>query len=134
MSIVSSLFCYRMRGEFDTNFVYHPNRFTCVRSISILVIKDIIWIEHLFVFSSLPWNQETLFGYFSEICISMICIEAYLIDNGELLLLFISMCLHHQAFHRMFQNSLKKLDRINKNRNNEEYICGLIRFHISVKE
>lgn len=83
---------------------------------------------------SLPWDQETPLGYFGEICISMICIEAYLLDNGALVLLFISMCLHHQAFYKMFQHSLLKLNRPDKNRNDKKHICNLIRFHISVKE
>lgn len=82
----------------------------------------------------LPWDQETLFGYICEIVLSLVCIEAYLLFNGALLLLFISMCLHHRTFNKMFQYSLQKLDHDDNQRNDRLFICKQIRFHISVKE
>ena len=82
----------------------------------------------------MPWNQETPLGYFFEICISLICMESYLIDNGAFLLLFISICLHHWAFYKMFQKSLKALDRHDNIRKTKEHIHHLVEFYILIKE
>lgn len=79
---------------------------------------------------SLPWNQHTLIGYFGETFATLLIGEAYGIANGSLLLLFVSLCMHHQAFYQMFQYSTSKLE----SRNAQEQLCKLIRFHSSVKE
>lgn len=78
---------------------------------------------------SLPWNQHTMFGYFWEICIHIYCAECYLFTNGIFLLLFISMCQHHQKFYKMLRLSVDKIDR-----NVKELLCNLIRLQIQVKQ
>lgn len=64
--------------------------------------------------------------------------EAYLIVNGVFLLLFISMCLQHQAFYGMVQHSLNEFDHHSHHsdggRANKEFLCKLIRFHIMIKK
>lgn len=145
MSIASTFLCIWRKGEFDSKFVYHANRFMWVsqwwiNDFSLKLICHILNEKSDFtnwfycIDSSLPWNQETPLGYFGEICISMVCIEAYLIDNGALLLLFISMCLHHRTFFIMFENTLKKLNHLKQKHHQKQLICNLIRFHISVKQ
>lgn len=78
--------------------------------------------------SSLPWNQTTILGYFGEICFTVIASETYLIVTGVFLILFISICNHHQAFYDIFKQSINEC-----NRHDEKFIRGLIQFHISTK-
>lgn len=83
---------------------------------------------------SLPWDQRTPLGYFSELIFSNLYAASYLISNGTLFLLFISICLHHLAFYEIVQYSLDKLDRLDGNRNEEmKVFYDLIQFHILVK-
>lgn len=87
-----------------------------------------------FSLSRLPWNQMTPFGYFAEICFALITAFAYMVANGPLLLLFISMCFHHVAFYKRFQYTTEKLNSSDNIFNVEQYLCELIRFRISAKK
>lgn len=83
---------------------------------------------------SLPWDQRTPLGYFSELIFSYLYAASYLISNGTLFLLFISICLHHLAFYEIVQYSLDKLDQPDGNRNEQiKVFYDLIQFHILVK-
>lgn len=82
----------------------------------------------------LPWNKRTLRGYFYEICFDSVFGDTYLLANSSLLLLFISICLHHKEFAKRLSHSLRKLDYDDKARNNKDFLCELMNFHISVKE
>lgn len=64
-----------------------------------------------FAHFSLPMNQNTFFGYFVGMFLTMVCLEAYHIVRGSTILLLISICLHHRAFFEMFQCSIQELDR-----------------------
>lgn len=86
-----------------------------------------------FHFYSLPWNQQTLLGYFGEICFSILMGESFLLFNS-LILLFISISLHHQAFYKRFKHSLREIERPGEKRNNERFLCELVRFHITIRE
>lgn len=59
-----------------------------------------------------------------------------MIANGTILLLFISMCLHHRAFYKMMKNSIDKLNQKSNDeiRCDEKFLRDLIQFHISSKE
>lgn len=83
---------------------------------------------------SLPWDTTTLTGYIGEIIFDINLAEAFYIATGVLLLLFMSICLHHRAFYKRFQHSLRALDQPNEIENIDKFICDLIRFHISIKE
>lgn len=85
-------------------------------------------------FYSSPWNQTSLSGYFIEMTFQTMACEDYLIFNGSLLLLLLSMCWHHQTFFKMLDFTLHKFDHPDKNRNDEELLCWLIRFHIAAKQ
>lgn len=111
----------------STFFVHIWDSFLCVICVISENIFAIIWI-------SLPWNQETLVGYIGEIWFDVIVSESYFITNGAILLLFMSICLHHQAFYRMFEKSVQELDHFDSKRNDEELLCNLIRFHVRSKE
>lgn len=86
-------------------------------------------------FYSLPWNQDTLVGYIGEIAYCCFVGEAYILSNGVILLLFVSICLHHKAFYQMYENAVIKLTEFDKNQNIHEYnnICDLVRFHVTIK-
>lgn len=84
---------------------------------------------------SLPWNQTTAIGYFGETCLEAMIGYALATSSGSLLIFFISMCLHHRAFRKMFDHSLQKFNRsVKKKPESAKFLCNLIRFHISVKE
>lgn len=88
-------------------------------------------LSHPFQFV-LPWNQNTLSGYFSEIFFDILTGEAFL-TSGSFILFFISLCLHHQAFYFVFQHLVRKLGKMSEKRNDEDTLRKMIRFHISVK-
>lgn len=67
-------------------------------------------------------------------CLTIFFGQVYLISNGATLLLFISLCLHHRAFYKMFQRIAIKLDRPNGDHNIREILCEIIQFHSSAKE
>lgn len=81
----------------------------------------------------MPWNQKTPLGYLGELCVSIAAAGSYFIVSGTLLTLFISMCLHHNAFYEMFVHSVRALDHMNSVRNEKMHLCELIRFHTSIK-
>lgn len=78
---------------------------------------------------SLPWNQETLFGYFGEILTIVVTGEGYILTNGAVLLLFISLCMHFRAFFEIFQHSMKKLEHPDQKQNYKQILCEIIRSH-----
>lgn len=97
-----------------------------------LKFTKIIFIHFDFV-TSFPWNQQTLLGYFAEICCSIMMGEAAGIISGLFLLFFISMCLYHHAFYHMFRNMIKKLDPNDQPLRHKQLLCELIHFHIKAK-
>lgn len=54
-------------------------------------------------------------------------IEAYIITNGIILLLFISICAYQQSFYKIFESAVNQLDRC---RRADEIIVDLTRFRI----
>lgn len=83
---------------------------------------------------SLPFDQQTLLGYFGEEALSIFTAEFYLIVNGSILLLFIGICLHHQAFFKIFHHGVSKLNHFHEDQNDEQLLCELVQFHILAKE
>lgn len=95
-----------------------------------LILFDYFHIKCGIFCCSWPWNQATFMGYVGEIVAIITGCALYLLVGGIVLLLFISICLHHQAFHKLFEHLVyhksKKCDKV--------FLCDLIRFHITVKE
>lgn len=85
---------------------------------------------------SLPWNQATtnMVGYIFEMIFVMMIALSYLLVNGSFLLLFVSICFHHRAFHEMFEHSTKQLGKFGESRNDLERLCRLVQFHTTIKE
>lgn len=62
-------------------------------------------------FLSLPWSQATYWGYFGEIFFLTICPITFSINNGAVLLFFISKCMYHHAFFKMFNHLIEDLNQ-----------------------
>lgn len=92
-------------------------------------------MEHFGVFkkNSLPFDQHTVIGYLFDMSLEIAFTFVYAYINGTFLVLFISICLHHRAFHIIVKESIQKWDE-NKNRNGEQFLRKLARFHASAKE
>lgn len=87
-----------------------------------------------FIFS-LPWNQDTVFGYFAEMLFMTDLFTIYLVVFGSISLLLVSLCIHYQAFCDMLKHMIDKCERShNYPGNDEQFICDIIRFHLTAKE
>lgn len=150
---LSVLICWMRRGNIDTQYLYRPFRISYVEMHFFrLFVKFQFFFEKKkfgFLFWKfgklekkinwncrfrLPWNQTSALGYAQDLFVEVLIGEAYMIFNGSFLLLFISICLHHQAFYKIFQLAVRKLDFSDRNQSDETTMCQLIRFHILVKE
>lgn len=109
---------------FDT---YNPTIFVCEDHNCSYVCSQL---------HSLPWNQETLLGYFAEMVFYIYTAGTFFIAMAMLLLPFISICWHHQAFYKVFRHSLRQMDSPDavEGQDNEEQLVRLIRFHATIKE
>lgn len=119
---------------------FFPSTSICV-NVNLKIVSQIYFFfqfDEIDCFSScnfsLPWNQSTPMGYVGELCFSIWVGFGYFFANGAFLLLFISMCLHHQAFYGMFRHLVEKLKRPKKNRCDAQFLCDLVRFYISKRE
>lgn len=92
-------------------------------------------IPILSTYCSLPWNQSTLPGYFLEITLTLNFGEGSFIINASLLLLFVSICLHHETFHEIFRHTAAELDlRDQTGKYKKMVFRKLILFHTSAKK
>lgn len=66
-------------------------------------------------------------------CYEIMVVEIYFITIGSMLLLFISLCFHHRAFHRMFQQWINDWNTLATDENNNEFLRNLHVFHNRVK-
>lgn len=82
----------------------------------------------------LPWDATTPSGYFWEIFLSTVYIETYYTVNGPVLLIFVSICMHNQAFYEMFSHSVREMDDLRDARMEKMHIFYLVRFHVTIKE
>lgn len=100
-----------------------------------LLTYDVFDTKHLYTSYKLvlPWDQTTKIAYFLEIILNILQGESYLLVNGAMLLLFISICCHHMAFYNRFRYSISKLGDSCNSQNDKNRLCDLIRFHILVK-
>lgn len=115
--------------SFDVSQAFHLSRILLVILVK-LGTKNII---KLFFFS-VPWNQSTLSGYIGEENFICYCGGTYMVSDGVILLLFISICTHHQAFYDVFANTIDQWNRRDANQNDEQFIFDLMRFDILIKE
>lgn len=124
-AMTSILLCFHRYGTLDTQHLYLPSRLMWVTMHTFSLNYYNFWMNF-----SLPWSHETLTGYFAEVLYSTISAESFLCFNGAILMLFISMCMHHAAFYDIYHNYVQKL---NSDVRKMEPIFRIIRFHIKVK-
>lgn len=79
--------------------------------------------------NSLPWDQRTLLGYLGMDMFIVCCGESYYFTNGSLLMLFVSICLHHKIFFKTFRNAVQRLDSPEEITDQKKFFCELIQFH-----
>lgn len=119
-------------GIYDLDQFYRPYYSKCV-SLSLFPIssyKTDIFSNSRF---SLPWNQSKIVGYVGELGFIIASCEVALSTNCITIILFISMCLHHCAFYKLFKHTIKEWNCCQQNQCSKTMICHLVRFHISVK-
>lgn len=124
-----------MNSDLDPTKLYRPYQLMWAKIVdrpdkSIVFWLKIIQFETVI---SLPWNEKTLAGYIVEIGVSYLLCAGYFLSYGQIVMLFIAMCLFHRAFSEMFQQFLLDSNHSDENRNDKMLICQLIRFHISTK-
>lgn len=100
--------------------------------------KYFLFFSTTFVFNvkthcRLPWDTQTPLGYFNEILFSIGVCVVYLVMTGTIILTFVSLCLYHRAFYRIFPHSLRKIDNSGNGHEQKELLIELIRFHNSAK-
>lgn len=81
----------------------------------------------------MSWDYHTPSGYAGGILFGIMQSEAYLLGNGSILMLFVCICLHHKAFFRMFEHTVKQLDETFQERDPTIQLCEIIKLHISIK-
>lgn len=82
-----------------------------------------------------PWNQATMLSYIVDILIfHNIASVSYFTTSASLILLFVSICLHHSAFYKRLQYTLDESKTLKNHQNMDKIIRNVIEFHISVKE
>lgn len=67
---------------------------------------------------SLPWNQETIFGWMGLIILGIIGGATYVVLNSLFMLLFSSICNFHKVF---YMNSKHLIDKLNEMTNVESF-------------
>lgn len=79
-------------------------------------------------------DQRTWIGHMCKLIYCCVTPTIFFLTAGSILLLFVAIGVHHRAFYEMFRHSVRKLSIPDESRNDEEFVCKLIRFHIDVKE
>lgn len=89
---------------------------------------------HEFINFSLPWDQSTPIGYSGDVLFCIASGECYLIINGALIILFVSIWCCHEAFFKRFHLSVLRLNHPENKPNTNKMLRELIHSHITVKE
>lgn len=133
---ISIFICWLNYGKLQIDHFYHPADTECAKQLFNHFLKLLFdkICDSKCVFHRLPWNQSTFLGYFVEIFGGILYSEGYYLQNGVLLLLFLSICIHHQAFYKMFQYLTVELNHDDGNRCVQKHMGKLVRFHVSAKE
>lgn len=118
-----------------TNFC-KPSNFCKFWSINLILHSYFFCTCLSLCFTRFPWNQQKLSGYVAEKVLDLLIGATYFLALAAVLLLFMSLCLHHRTFLQMFKYVLNKIGQSDKNGHqyDAEIICDLIRFHSRIKE
>lgn len=89
---------------------------------------------------SLPWNQQTFFGWFLEQSTCLLASIAYFLVTSALPSLFIAICVFHKVFYKYLHHLVTSIDETGDlkpelvNLRTKQILCQTIRFHISAKQ
>lgn len=128
MGPISVIFCQNS-GNYDVKCFVHSSR---VMWVKFIWKSTFMFMNSKSLIHRLPWNQQTLTGYTAELCFVALFIGIYFISNGSFIILFISICLHHQTYYKIFQQSTLEFSHFNGN--HKELLCKLVHFHISIRK
>lgn len=129
------LYYLMINGNLPADDFWRPIPFVWV--IQLTFQFAVIYQKNLLIVFSLPWNQTTMYGYFGELGMVVSDTTGFMLVNGTFLLLFVAICMHHQAFLKVFKTVIAKSNQsINTNgkQSTARFLCKLIRFHLSVKK
>lgn len=82
----------------------------------------------------MPWDLTTPIGYICGSLFSITAGTSYFIINGTVLLIFVSIGLHHQAFYEMFLHLINEFERLKEKQNGKQHLCKVIDFHATTKQ
>ena len=110
IGILSVVYCYLKYGYVRTDHLYYPAKFVYVSRWTLKRLTGVIM--KVFFFSRLPWNQQTVSGYFGYLVFIMLGTATYYFVNTLFMLLFSSICDFHKAFKMNTKHLLNKLDEL----------------------
>lgn len=89
--------------------------------------------------SSLPWDQKTFVGWISNVMITIVACGFYYTAFGTILLFFVGICQHNQAFFFQFRDMLADLDDLVSDihvsyQNIRKALCEVIDFNKTIKK
>lgn len=82
----------------------------------------------------LPWNQQTVIGFLGDLLVTIGAGSFYLLYNGIFVALFVSICLHHRAFYRMYECLVQRLDEPDNSRSDQEILREIVDLQVLTKE
>lgn len=133
MTTLSMSVCWMDHGRLDVDFLYHPFKIMLVTKCSSIFRMNLTLIQ--FSFSSLPWNQNTLLGYFAEIFYVFLNCQTYMFANGTVLIFFLSQCYYLRTFYKMFDYMVTRFNFLHRNHHyDKKYLCDLVYFHFTIRE
>ena len=140
IALVNVVYCFLKYGYISSDHLYYPARYVYVHRNVVILYK--IYNNGSVFISSLPWNQETVFGWIGLLIFVMLGSVTYFYLNSLFLLLFSSICNFHKAFKMNTKHLLEKLDVLTDVRpstpaNRKEIpliLCEIIKNNIKGKE
>lgn len=82
--------------------------------------------------NSLPCDQHTKLGYFYELIFDFFVANNYMFVSVFSFVLFVSLCMFHPAFYKIFEHHVRIMNGRDERRNYKKHIIDLIRFHMSI--
>lgn len=92
----------------------------------------------IIIYSRLPWDQNTLSGWFAEEAFSFLSTVSSLFIAMQFLTLFISFVFFHKAFYELYRLQFKKIDALVRSTSLQSYeikklLFETVSFHIAAK-
>lgn len=136
-----NIFCGQRWNYWNEEFVLSHEVRVCIEQsratvaftkffLSTKLVIDAIWF-------SLPWNQQTVIGWFGSVVVSAVCAITTFPISGFFLSFFISFYEYHKAFLTTLEDLAKTLDQYIETRDRpamKSVLCDLQGYNIVGKE